>query len=96
MTLTGVGEANSNDITQCRQPSLPAFRITLLVLVLKRINSKKGSREQNMNNIDVFDMDNSKIYSIGNLAWKLQNSHLRENTLNAVNGTNPKILTMFF
>lgn len=49
-----------------------------------------------MNNIDVFDMDNSKIYSIGNLAWKLQNSHLRENTLNAVNGTNPKILTMFF
>lgn len=56
----------------------------------------KGSRNQNMNNIDVSDMDNSKIYSIGNLAWKLQNSQLRGNTLNAVNGTNPKTLTTFF
>lgn len=54
-----------------------------------------GSREQNMNNIDVFDRDNSKIYSIGNLAWKLQNFQLRGKTLNAVNGTNPRTLTHY-
>lgn len=49
-----------------------------------------------MNHIDVFDMDNSKIYSIGNLAWKPQNSQMRGNTLNEVHGINPKTLTMFF
>lgn len=96
LTLTGEGEANSNDITQCKQPSFPAFRITSPILILERINSMKGSREQNMNDIDAFDMDNSKIYSIGNLAWKLQNFQLRGNTLNAVNGTNPNTLTTFF
>jgi len=43
LTRAGAGAANSNDITQHKQSSLPAFTIIILVLVLERVNNKKGS-----------------------------------------------------